>query len=279
MKFKNLIIIFIIIIFFIILITGFLPELLAGAEYAASFRYVTLPLMLFMGLLLVSMSVFFLLNYRLFTLLEREDWPALSYYLEQKIYGKGRYNLQKVRLLASSYLVVNDYVSVLKLENKTQIAKPSIIKKNVLIFGAARILGGNQKDAAGFFKTYLDEGKSSEKPWIRWYYGFSLLLCSDFKLAEPEFMSLAVSSDDALITGLSSYFLDTSLARNSKKTDECRIIAENGRNRVIKALKNLNNWKKETDRIGTEIHIAIIKKYINSAGNWVFERDIENENS
>jgi hypothetical protein len=229
--------------------------------------------MLFMALLLISMSVFFLLNYRLFTLLEREDWPALSYYLEQKIYGKGRYSLQKVKLLASSYMVVSDYASVLKLENKTNTVKPSIIRKNVLIFGAARILGGNQREAAGFFRTYLNEGKSSEKPWIRWYYGFSLLLCGDFKLAEPEFMSLAVSSDDALITGLSSYFLDTSIGRNSRKPDECRTIAENGRNRVIKALKNLNNWKKETDRIGTEIHITIIKKYINEAGDWVFERE------
>jgi hypothetical protein len=256
-----------------------LPELLAGAEYAASFRYVTLPLMLFMALLLISMSVFFLLNYRLFTLLEREDWPALSYYLEQKIFGKGRYSPRKVRLLASSYLVVNDYASVLKLESKTHLSKPSIIRKNVLIFGAARILSGNLKDAVVFFRTYLNEGKSSERPWIRWYYGFSLLLCGNFNLAEPEFMSLAVSSDDALITGLSSYFLDTSIARNSKKPDECRTIAENGRNRVVKALKNLNNWKKETDRIGTEIHIAIIKKYITETGSWVFERDIDDENS
>jgi hypothetical protein len=252
------------------LITVFLPVLLAGPQYAANFRYITLPLMIFMGLVLVGMSVFFILNYRLFTLLEREDWPALSYYLEKKIYVKGRYDSRKVRLLAGSYMVVSDYASVLKLENKAHAVKPSVIRKNVLIFGAARILSGNQKDAAVFFKTYLDEGKSSDKPWIRWYYGFSHLLCGNFYLAEPEFMSLAVSSRSALITGLSAFFLDTSLLKHSQKPDECSAIAENGRNRVKKAKKKKKKWKNELDRMGNEIHITIIKKYIIDAGNWVF---------
>jgi hypothetical protein len=273
LKFKNLIIIFIIIIFIIILITGFLPVLLAGPQYAANFQYITLPLMLFMALLLIFMSVFFLLNYRLFTLLEREDWPALSYYLEQKIYVKGRYDSRKVRLLASSYMVVSDYASVLKLENKARAAKPSVIRKNVLIFGAARTLSGNHKDAAVFFKTYLDEGKSPDKPWIRWYYGFSLLLCGDFNLAEPEFMSFAVSSNDALITGLSAYLLSTSLAKHSQKPYECLEVVENGRNRVKNAVKNLKKWKNEADRIGNEIHITIIRRYIDDAGNWVFTKE------
>jgi hypothetical protein len=257
------------------LITGFLPVLLAGPLYAANLRYITLPVMLFMGLLLIGMSVFFLINYRLFTLLEREDWPALSYYLEQKIYVKGRYDSRKVRLLASSYLIVSDYASVLKLENKVYAAKPSIIRKNVLIFGTARILSGNHKDAAVFFKTYLDEGKSPDKLWIRWYYGFSQLLCGSFDLAESEFMSLAVSSNSALITGLSAYFLGTSLAKHSKNPYECLEIVENGRNRVKNTIKNLNKWKNEADSIGNEIYITIIRKYIDTAGNWIFARELK----
>jgi hypothetical protein len=219
------------------------------------------------------MSVFFMLNYRLFSLLEREDWPALSYYLERKIYVKGRYNSRDVRLLASSYLVVSDYASVLKLENKAYAAKPSVIKKNVLIFGTARVLNGNYQEAAVFFKTYLDEGKSPDKPWIRWYYGFSQLLYGSFDLAEPEFMSLALSSSDALITGLSAYFLDTSLVKHSGKPEECRAVAENGRNRVKKAMKDLNKWKNEVDSMGNEIYITIIKKYLNNSGNWVFAKE------
>ena len=270
MKFKHLIIVFSIIIIFIVLITALLPLLTAGPGFAVNFRFFTLPLMIVMILLLVSLSIFFLLNYRLFSLLEREDWPALSYYLEEKIFVKGRYNSRKVRILAGSYLVISDYPSVLKLESKAQIAKPSVIHKNALIFGSARVLSGNHKDAAAFFKSYLDKGKVKNRQWIHWYYGFSLLLGGNFNMAEPEFMSLAVSSPDPLITGLSAYFLHSSLAKYSLKPEECRLVAQNGRSRIVKALVNEYNWKKEADKMGTEIHVSIVRKYIDEAGEWLF---------
>jgi len=216
------------------------------------------------------MSIFFLLNYRLLSLLEREDWPALAYYLEQKIFIKKRYNSRNVRLLASSYLVISDFQSILKLETKAQLIKPSVIGKSVLIFGAARILNGNHSEAAAFFKTHMEKVKGKNRQWTHWFYGFSLLLAGDFELTEPEFSSLTVSSNDALISGLSAYFLHSSLEKYSSKPMECRNTAENGRRRVVKALKNADNWDKEIKKSGTDIHIAIIRKYIDEAGKWLF---------
>jgi hypothetical protein len=250
--------------------TVLFPLLLSGPEFTVNIRYITFPLLLFMALLLVSICIFFFVNYRLLSLLERENWPALAYYLEQKIFVKGRYNSRKVRLLASSYLVISDYTSVLKLESKAMLAKPSVVEKNVLIFGAARVLSGNYKSAAVFFKTYLEKGKAGDKQWLRWFYGFSQLLNGAFNLAEPEFASLAVSSDDALITGLSAYFLHNSVMKHSKKPEQCLSIAENGRKRIVKSLVSIGGWKKEADKLGTEIHVAIISKYIHEAGNWLF---------
>jgi len=217
------------------------------------------------------MSVFFFFNYRLLSLLEREDWPALAYYLEQKIYVKNRYNARFVRLLASSYLVISDFQSVLKLESKALLAKPSVVTKNVLIFGAARVLSGNHSEATAFFKSYMAKVSGKDKQWVRWFYGFSYLLGGSFNQAEPEFTSLAVSSSDALITGLSAYFLHSSLEKYSQNPQVCRETAENGRERLIKAIKNAENWNKETEKMGTEIHIAIIRKYVDEAGEWLFK--------
>jgi len=271
LKFKYLIILFSIIIVIIILITALFPLFIKGPESAANFRLVLLPLLIFMFLLLSGMATYFLLNYRLLSLLEREDWPALAYYLEQKIIVKGRYASRDVRLLACSYLVISDYNAVQKLESKAVLAKPSVVDKNVLIFGAARVLSGSHKDAAAFFRTRFDRCGAKDKQWVRWFLGFSYLLSGDFSLAEPEFSSLAKFSDDAIITGLSAYFLDSSLAKNSLKPGECRALAENGRSRVISALKNAENWKKEADKGGAEIHIAIIMKYVDEAGKWLFK--------
>ena len=279
MKFKYLIIVFSIIIIIIILATALLPLLMAGPEFAVNLQQLILPLLIFITLILICISLFFIINYRLFSLLEREDWPALSFYLEQKIYVNGRYSAQNVRLLASSYLVTSDYSSVLKLEGKAMLAKPSVVDKNVLIFGAARILSGDQKDAAIFFNKYIEKGNNRNKQWIHWFFGFSQLLDGVFSIAEQEFSSLAVSSDNALITGLSAYFLSISVLKHSKKPEECRFIIENSRGRVVKALKSIKNWIIEVDRSANEIHVAIIKKYIDEAGKWIFQPSVARQNN
>jgi len=228
------------------------------------------------------MGVFFLFNYRLLSLLEREDWPALAYYLEQKIYVKNRYSVRNVRLLASSYLVISDYQSVIKLEGKTQLFKPSVVNKNVLVFGSARILSGNHGEAAAFFKSHMGKVKGKDKQWVRWFYGFSHLLGGSFGYAEPEFSSLALSSNDALLSGLSAFFLSKSIVKYSTRQKECRDVSENGKKRVVNAIKNIYNWEKEAENRGTEIHIAIIRKYVDEAGKWVFDiiqTEIEGEKS
>jgi len=222
--------------------------------------------------ILICFCIFFFFNYRLLSLLEREDWPALAYYLEQKIYIKGRYSPAKVRLLASSYMVISDYQAVSKLENKASIAKPSTVEKNALIFGAARVLSGKYGEAAAFFKTRLDTGKLNRKTleWVRWFYNFSKLLQGEFASVEPEFSSFANFSADALITGLSAYFLANNMTKYSLEPEACTVAAKNGRSRVINALRTKDGWRKETERMATEIHIAIIRKYVDEAGIWLF---------
>jgi hypothetical protein len=225
-----------------------------------------------MSVILVSLGIFFLFNYRLFSLLEREDWPALAYYLEQKIFVKDRYNNRFVKLLASSYMVISDYPSVIKLENKASIVKRSVVEKNILIFGSARVISGDTKGAAAFFKTHLDKGRlrRQDREWVRWFYGFSWLLSGAFDKAEQEFLSMVVSSHDALITGISAFFLANNVANKSLRQQDCLLAAENGRGRVTHALKTIEDWNKEVKKAENEIHIAIIRKYIDEAGQWLY---------
>ena len=275
MKFKYLIISLSIIIVITILVTALLPILLdfddSSLMLALNLRSITFPLLLLMIVLLVFMSIFFFYNYRLFSLLEREDWPALSNYLEQEIYVKGRYNGRNVRLLASSYLAVSDYQSAATLESKTMLNKPSIVNKNALVFGAIKILNCDYEGAASFFKTHIEKHKATQKQWLLWFLGFSYLLSGLFDEAEQEFAFLAVFSKNALITGLCAYFLINHLENKSKNPQKCREISEKGRERIIFALKNTAGWQKEVDKAVIDIHIAIIKKYISQAGIWLFK--------
>ena len=275
MKFKYLIIAFSILIVLFLLITALLPLIIPDPAQTANLRYMTSPLLFFMSAILVCLGIFFLINYRLFLLLEREDWPALAYYLEQKIYVKNRYSNRYVKLLASSYMVISDYPSVIKLESKAFLAKKSVVEKNVLIFGPARVISGDYKGAAAFFKTHLEKGKlnKQDREWVRWFSGFSCLLISAFDKAETEFMTLAVSSSDAIIAGLSAYFLANNLSGKSLRQQDCLAAAENGRKRIVDTLKTLENWKKEVNKAETAIHVAIVRKYINETGTWLFQKN------
>ncbi|MDR1586324.1 MAG: hypothetical protein LBS57_02575 [Treponema sp.] len=236
----------------------------------ADFRRALWPLILILLLALLGFNLFYLLNRRLFKLLEREDWPALVDYLERKVIHGGRYPRRLVQLLANSYLVMSDSRGILNLENKLALAKPALLEENALVFGAARILSGDSAGAADFFQVRLEKGKAGELQWIRWYYGFSRLLSGDFGRAETEFKALAASSSDALITGLSAYFLSTSLLKYSGNRDECRQLAAEGKGRVRKALREIAGWNREAARAAADVHAAIIRKYIDEAGVWLF---------
>ena len=283
MKFKYLIIAFSIIIVIIIFITFFLPSQLSAVSFtegsgsveasilsAVNFKYIIFPLLVFIALLLVCVSLYFIFNYRLLSLLEKEDWPALAYYLEQQIYTKSRYSGRNVRLLASSYLVISDYKSVIKLESKVHMAKPSLISQNALVFGAARILDGNHQEAVSFYRSNLEKCIKTDKEWVRWFSGFSELLAGLYPAAEAEFSHMAVSSKDAIISGLSAYFLNNHLKKKSFISEKCLKVSETGRERVIKALKTEAGWNKEVKKAGNDIHIAIIRKYVEEAGKWIF---------
>ncbi|MDR1419659.1 MAG: hypothetical protein LBI86_04750 [Treponema sp.] len=273
MKFKSIFIIFNILIVFFLLIMVFMPLLVLGPGFSAGFWRSAWPMGAVLAAMLLVLDVFYALNSRLYRLLEREDWPALSGYLESKVIRKGRYSSRLVRLLANTYLVMSDSAAVLSLENKTALARPSLVGKNALVFGVARILSGDTAGAVNFFSRMLEKeaGKGRDAQWIRWYYGFSLLLSRQFDKAAPVFMTMVFESPDALITGLSAYFLSGTLRKNAEDSSGCGEAAEEGRKRVRKSLRTVSLWKKETARLETEVHAAILRKYFDEAGNWLFE--------
>ena len=270
MKFKYLIIVFNLIIIFFLSAIALLPLFVLGAGFAASLWRGIWPIALILVLFMLGLNTYFLMNYRFFRLLDREDWPALAYYLEDKVLVKGDYNSKKVRLLANSYLILCDFSSISVLEDKALITKPSAVSDNSLIFAAARILNGRYREAVSFLETILEKEKVKEEHWVRWFLGFSQMLDSNFDKSEEEFKDLAEYSNDAIVTGISAYFLATVLSKQSLKPEECLTVSENGRVRVKKAFEKFEDWKKEVDKAGSEVHTAIIRKYINEAGSWLF---------
>jgi len=243
-----------------------------GSAFSVSFWRVNWPQILILLVLFIAFNTFYFINRTLFLLLEKEDWPALVRYLEDRVIQKGRYSSRLVRLLANSYLVLSDSAAVMSLENKVALARPAVLEANVLVFGAARILGKDISGAIRFFEARKDTVKPKFKEWVHWYYGFALLLDRRFEAAGTEFCILARLSKDGVIAALSSYFLSEVIAKSlAEKEAEYRETASLGKGRVLAAFPLQKNWNKEIFRRSSEIHAAALSKYMEETGKWLYK--------
>ncbi|MDR2483469.1 MAG: hypothetical protein LBD08_07560 [Treponema sp.] len=276
MKFTSVFILFNAIIVIFLAFVFMVPPLMLGFEEGRAFWRAVWPLALLLALILGGLDAFYVYNRRLLFLLEREDWPALTQYLEQRIFRRGSYASPLVRLLANSYLVLADYPAALALENKAAIANPAAVSRNALIFGSARILSRNYRAAAHFFAEQLEPGKGKrrrrpDRPWLELCQGYALLLDGQYESAEEHLNPLARSSADGLIAGLAAYFLDEYLLRAlAGQAYEISSAANEGRERVRKALPQRAAWDKERSNIETEVHGVILSRYLEMAAVWLY---------
>ncbi|MDR1863496.1 MAG: hypothetical protein LBQ67_06210 [Treponema sp.] len=271
MKFRYILIIFNIFLFFFAAVLCLIPFFTLGSSFSLSFWLSNWYLLLAFVLIPAAVDGYYVVNRRLLLLLEKEDWPALVYYLEEKVIRRGKYTPHLVRLLANAYLVLSDSAAVISLEKKIAIARPDLLETNALLFGAARILGRDIPGAVRFFSARLENAKPPGKQWLRWYYGFSLLRNRQPEKAAEEFSRLAAASRDGVVAGLASFFLDGPLAAAlPEKAPAFKAAASEGRNRVRRALPGQKNWTRETGKLRTEIYAAALSQYMDEAGRWLY---------
>ena len=273
MKFKYIFILFSSTLLFLIAVLVLLPLFMLNSSLSTVFWRMNWPFLVILSLALLGFTLFYVIHRKLFILLEKEDWPALARYLEGRMIKTGKYTPRFVRLLANTYLVLSDAAAVMSLENKVAIVKPAIVDANALVFGTARILGGDISGAVRFFNTRKEAVKPSLKDWVQWYYGFSLLLNHQYEESEREFSFLSRVSKDGIIIGLASYFLSENLAYLlSDEKEEILEIANAGKERVLKILPSSKDWNGEVSRFSSEIHAAAIARYIKESAQWIYGR-------
>ncbi|MDR0378257.1 MAG: hypothetical protein LBH70_10750 [Spirochaetaceae bacterium] len=227
-----------------------------------------------MVLVFLGMNGVYIRNYRLVTLLEREDWPALALYLEDRVIKQGRYASLLVGLLANTYLVLSDYHAVMQLERKTAGVKPRLVDAYALIFGTARILEKEYEEAAYFFEGKIGKAKPGTADWLRWYSGFAQLLNGRGNPAADRFIIIAQEGGNPVLAGLSAYFLAEILpgivpARSAEFT----AAAMAGRKRVCAALPVQDVWNKKVDKIRCEVYAAVLSHYLDETSKWLYTKE------
>jgi len=275
MKFRTIFILFNVVILVSFCFVFLFPFFVLGTGPSLSFWKTNWYLALFFLLILAALNAFFLINRKVFTLVEREDWKALAEHLGQEIFVKGRYRSSSVKLLVNAYLLESNVEGIDRLEGELAAKKPALLRSNALLFGVARLLRSRPAEAESFFARFLDAKDVESREWLRFDYAFSLVLQKRIADALP-FLRGGLESRDAVLALLSAYLvgsLGAAGAASAQERTEVKDLAEGTRARLRARFTPLR-WSKEVERAKNEVHIVILSKLIDDAGGWLYAEPV-----
>ncbi|MDR2516775.1 MAG: hypothetical protein LBC88_05270 [Spirochaetaceae bacterium] len=290
MKYTFICVLFNVIVAAFLLLIGTLPFAVLGAETARNFLFSTWPLGLALLSLVIMINIFFALNFRLYRLLERMDWPALAAHLEDRMRKRGKPSTRLTLTLIHTYLALSAFDSLRALMERIAGEKPALLEEHALLFGAARLLAGDYAPAERFFaeQSARRAGTRRKRPrvetgWLSWYRALALFMERRYGEAADIFcdfsspaggaprISRAERSPWAMITGLSSWFLGHFLAPALReKQAELSAAAETGRALTRRALPTRSAWEKNAARYGDDAHVLILSQYVTEAAAWLY---------
>jgi hypothetical protein len=271
MKFRTIFILFNVVILTSFLFVFLLPLFLLGAGSSLAFWKGNWYLALLFLALLAGLNSFFLLNRKTFLLVEREDWGGLSAHLAGLMFPKARFSSSKVRLLVNAYLLQSDIEGIEALERELSSRRPELLRRNALLFGVTRLLRNRSGEAEAFFAAYLDAKDVESRPWLRFNYGFSLVLQKRAAQALP-YLEEGSLARDPVLSLLGSYLLGSvGAASLDDEAERLRVSTQAEASREkLRARYTSAQWSKEVERAKSEVHIVILSRLIDDAGRWLY---------
>jgi tetratricopeptide (TPR) repeat protein len=266
MRFKTIFIIFNFVIVCSFLFIFFMPLILLGGEHFGEFFHKNWFIIVIFIATLAVFNVYFIRNWRLFQLLEKENWTALINYLENRIFQEYMLRRNYIKILINAYLVTSNTAAIMKLKNHIADKKPSLIKKFAVQFGIPYLLDNKPEESEKYFGKLLSERGVKEVDWIRWNYAFNLMQLKQFDGAKSEYENFIDNNKDPIIRLLSLYMLNSfpqiDLALRQKI--EKRITE-------FKKAHSPKDWNSRIERSKGNIQILIFTKIIKDASDWIFQ--------
>jgi hypothetical protein len=266
MKFKTLFILFNLIILVSFAFIFFMPLPVLGWEYALSFWGQNWPIALLFVAVLAALDSYFVLNWKLFSLLEREDWPGLRTLLEAKLARKGVLSASQTRIFLNACLIGQDPARISALREAYVARKVPFLPAVALSLGLPLVLEGRSDEIEAFFGPWADSRKTgADGPWIRWCLAFGRLLKKDADGARPLLEAGAELDKQPLLQLLSLYLLENLRARSpevSERLDRDRLR--------LKARLTPKEWSSHIDGLKERvILILFMEKLIGEARQWL----------
>ncbi len=260
MKFKTIFFLFNGIILFSFLFIALMPLFVLGGDYTRIFWEENWFLALIFILFISVLDGYFLMNWRMFSLLEREDWPGLTAYLEKEIYEKKKITSRNIRMMVNTSLTISNLDKIKRLENEVSDKKPLILAKHGILLGIPYLLEQNLEEGKLFFTNCINGASDKDKPWLQWCYAFLLLSGRENDEAVPYLADLSKTGKDPVLKLLSIYLLSTS----SQDTDELK-------KEFLEEYPDRDKLEKIITRSkGNNIVVLLLSSILDDSRNWLY---------
>jgi len=269
MKFKTIFLIFNVVVLVSFLFVFFAPMLVLDAAYAATFLARNWFLALSFLAILGALNAFFIRNWKLFSLLESEDWPALAAYLSEEINDKGRISNRTVKVYVNSLLLLSDLEGIEKLEALLASKRPKILSRNALLFGVTKLLKGDYLAARGFLSGYAGNRGCEDRDWLSFDLAFADLVLKDWSAALPLLEPLS-EKRDVILRSLAGFYLDVLSGRSpGPEADRAKAAAEKVKAGILKRCKR-KAWEARAAEAREDIKGVVLTKMIEDAALWIY---------
>jgi hypothetical protein len=236
-------------------------------EYTAGFWaqnwYLAIVFVAILGLL----DGYFLLNWNLFQLLEKEDWLALSTLLEDRVFKRKRLADQNIRLLCNAWVVQGKPLEIQRLEAQLRAVKPALVRRHALLLGVPYLLRNETAPLVAFFEPLAADGRGGDVEWLRFNLAFGYLAGRELDKATAILKELAGQKREEVVQLLALYLLDS----NSTDGD-----AEGRRNldaaaAAFRSRHGQQDFAKLVDKQKENLEVIILSKFISEAADWIFQ--------
>jgi len=193
MRFKSIFWLFNIVVILALVLISTASFLILEKNSAFMFWENMWLLVLLFVLMIAILDIYFIRNWKLFTYLEQEDWPALLAWLEERLYEKGHITRPHANLLINTALSVSNLDAVRKLETEIRQRKPELMKSLGVSLGIPVLLEQNWTAVAEYFGPLADDPKTKRRDWAQWCRGLA-----DGEGRIEELFTLAEGKDPSL---------------------------------------------------------------------------------
>jgi len=261
MKFKSIFFLFNIVVIFSFSLIFLLPLILLSGSYSSVFWLDNWYLAAVFLFLIVLLDSYFLINWKLFIYLEKEDWNNLTLYLEDKIYVKGQFRKQYIKLMINTSLAVSNLDKIDRLAKEISDRKPELLPRYALLLGIPLFLRDNTSETLIHYGKYKDDKKTSDSQWVNWVYAFSLIRNSNREMAQVILLEILQEKTDDVLKLLTLYSLDSI----TYSSDEIELAKSD----YLKKYEDERKWTNYLDTMrGKNIFILLLTGLLDEARKW-----------